>query len=291
MVKSSKKVVIAPPRNLVNLQIAPSGSRIIYHYCNSDALWSIVEGGKIWLSDIFALNDSVELKWGRSIFLQVFLDAPDLLDDDFKNFAIGMVLDIHANTRPFVGSFSANGDLLSQWRAYADDGRGFSLGLSASHIYNRWGVGLRKVEYRETIQKRMVTQSLIELQDVWRRTGGPSCMRPSYMMAWAQVLGEFAIDLSCLKHPSFFEEKEFRAIRALIHSEGKFLDVGAGSRGDAVSVKARTRGSNEIAYIEFPIDANHEGTVVRNVIIDRGMMQPWIWSRAASKKQNFATSS
>lgn len=92
-------------------------------------------------------------------------------------------------------------------------------------------------------------------------------MRPSYMMAWAQVLGEFAIDLSCLKHPSFFEEKEFRAIRALIHSEGKFLDVGAGSRGDAVSVKARTRGSNEIAYIEFPIDANHEGTVVRNVII------------------------
>jgi hypothetical protein len=253
-------------------------------------LWSIIEKGNIWLSDIFTLNDYAELRWGKDWFLKVFLENPQLFDDDFRDFAIYMVFDMQEKIRPFVGSFSANGDLLSQWRAYSDNGRGFSLGLRATHIHKKWGVQLKKIEYRETRQEATIKQSLVELQDVWRKTGGvivasdtdtncnvfpalkyptPLCprVRPSYWLAWRSVLSEFAMDLSSLKHPTFFEEKEYRIIRAILYSEGKFSDAGAGSRGGSVPVKERMRGSDKIAYIEFPIDANREGNIVREVVL------------------------
>jgi hypothetical protein len=131
---------------------------------------------------------------------------------------------------------------------------------------------------------------LLELQDIWRKTGGviaasnvhpnpnvfPDLKYPtpqfrevrlSHWLVWEKILFEFALDLSSLKHPSFFEEKEFRVIRAVAYSEGKYFDVGAGSKGGSIAVKMRTRGSEEIAYIEYPIDADHEGAIVREIIL------------------------
>jgi hypothetical protein len=278
--------------NLLSLNAVPTSSQILYHYCSRDVLWSIIEKGNIWLSDIFALNDSKELKWGRDSFVKVLLDNPELFDDDFRDFAIWMVFRTQQGARPFVGSFSANGDLLSQWRAYSVDGSGFSLGLRASHIFKKWGVRLKKIEYREAKQEAIIAQSLVELQDIWRMTGGvivasdnhpggnpdifPGLKYPTPLFAnvllsnwltWERILGKFAMDLSSFKHPSFFEEKEFRVIRAVLYSEGKYYDAGAGSRGGSLPVKERMRGSDKIAYIEFPIDADHEGAIVREVIL------------------------
>jgi hypothetical protein len=94
----------------------------------------------------------------------------------------------------------------------------------------------------------------------------PKVLLSNWQM-WERILSEFAMDLSSFKHPSFFEEKEFRIIRAILYSEGKYYDPGAGSRGGSVPVKERMRGSDKIAYVEFPIDTNHEGTIVREVIL------------------------
>src|SRR5260370_41123831 len=79
-------------------------------------------------------------------------------------------MSLQRDVRPFGASFSGNGDLLSQWRAYSDDGSGFSLGLRASHIHKKWGVRLKKIEYREARQEAIIAQSLVELQDIWRMT-------------------------------------------------------------------------------------------------------------------------
>jgi hypothetical protein len=207
--------------NLLSLNAVPTSSQILYHYCSRDVLWSIIEKGNIWLSDIFALNDSQELKWGRDSFVKVLLDNPELFDDDFRDFAIWMVFRTQQGARPFVGSFSANGDLLSQWRAYSVDGSGFSLGLRASHIFKKWGVRLKKIEYREAKQEAIIAQSLVELQDIWRMTGGvivasdnhpggnpdifPGLKYPTPLFAnvllsnwltWERILGKFAMDLS-----------------------------------------------------------------------------------------------
>ena len=89
----------ARARNLLSLNATPTSSQILYHYSNGDAFWSIIEKGDIWLSDIFSLNDSTELKWGRDTFLKVFLEHPHLFDDDFRDFAIYMVFSMHEGMR------------------------------------------------------------------------------------------------------------------------------------------------------------------------------------------------
>jgi hypothetical protein len=83
---------------------------------------------RLWLSDIFFLNDAKELAWGREIFVCVLRQSHGRFDDDFRYVMAATVFGVDFHARPFVGSFSANGDLLSQLRAYAADGTGFALG-------------------------------------------------------------------------------------------------------------------------------------------------------------------
>jgi hypothetical protein len=90
-------------RNLLSLNATPTSSHILYHHCGGDAFWSIIEKGDIWLSDIFSLNDSMELIWGRDMVLKVFLEQSHLFDDDLRDFALYMVFSMHEGMRPFVG--------------------------------------------------------------------------------------------------------------------------------------------------------------------------------------------
>jgi hypothetical protein len=87
---------------------------------------------------------------------------------------------------------------------------------------------------------------------------------------WQDVLNEFAIDLCSFKHPSFFEEKEFRIVRVLLYSNGEYSDVGGhtdvGGSG-RVPTKTRFRGSEEISYIELPRDENRQATMIAEVIM------------------------
>ena len=51
---------------------------VIYHYTNDAGLKGILETGKIWLSDIFSLNDPSELSHGFSIFVETCKPSPRL---------------------------------------------------------------------------------------------------------------------------------------------------------------------------------------------------------------------
>jgi hypothetical protein len=281
--------MIKSAQNLLSLNATPRKSQILYHYCNPIVFWSIVEKGHIWLSDIFTMRDWKELKWGRDIFTQVVRENHGLFDDDFRYFATFSVFGVDNHVRPFVASFSANGDLLSQWRAYGDDGRGFSLGVRAHHIYSSWGVRLKKVEYREVRQKALVLQSLVELQDLWRKR--PQNL-PSVVSVWQDVLNEFAIDLCSFKHPSFFEEKEFRIVRVLLYSNGEYSDVGGhtdvGGSG-RVPTKTRFRGSEEISYIELPRDENRQDTMIAEVIMAQTTSKLRMSHELASKARGITT--
>lgn len=56
---------------------------------------------------------------------------------------------------PYVCCFSREGDLLSQWRAYADDGAGFSVGFTSSWLNRKHGncpMKLLEAEYDEDRQ-------------------------------------------------------------------------------------------------------------------------------------------
>jgi hypothetical protein len=116
-------------KNLVsNGELPP----VIYHYTNDVGLRGILKTGKFWLTDIFALNDPSELEHGVSHFIKA-------LDNKIANGhpegrSISECFKIFMSKKKlfasfFVCSFSSDVNDLGQWRAYADNGRGFAIGF------------------------------------------------------------------------------------------------------------------------------------------------------------------
>jgi hypothetical protein len=111
----------------------------IYHYTNAAGLAGILASGRIWLSDVFSLNDPSELSHGFSQ-LTALLNARihERLPETkiFSQFFDAFLHQggIQAAAHFFVGSFSSAGDDLPQWRAYANNGRGYALAFDTKTL-------------------------------------------------------------------------------------------------------------------------------------------------------------
>lgn len=120
------------------LEASPPPS-IIYHYTDDVGLRGILETGCIWLTDIFNLNDPSELSHGFSQVVNIMNSKAFHGPPPSKLFAQQVEAfltqgGIGAAAHYFVGSFSSTGDDLGQWRAYADNGRGYALGFDAKEL-------------------------------------------------------------------------------------------------------------------------------------------------------------
>lgn len=112
----------------------------IYHYTDGNGLKGILESGTFWLTDIFCLNDPSEIDFGKKIAADKFMVIRNTYFPRNKEtinklywFEFERLLDdvdacaFRAVQKLFVCSFSTMNDDLAQWRAYADDGRGYML--------------------------------------------------------------------------------------------------------------------------------------------------------------------
>ncbi len=122
-------------------------NNIVYHYCNMTTFQSIITNKKIWLSDITKSNDSKELNWIVDFINSSFIDyyknnASNELKKrlpirKFKNrlkHHLKDYFDFDGGKNKhyynmYVACFCNQGDKLSQWRGYADDGRGIAIGF------------------------------------------------------------------------------------------------------------------------------------------------------------------
>jgi len=127
----------------ITLQSPPP---IIYHYTNDVGLRGILETGRLWLTDIFNLNDPSEVNYGFRHAINVLgglvADGPP----ESKAFARQITgfaeqKGIQGSAHFFVCSFSSCGDDLGQWRAYADNGRGYALGFDGMALENAFTTG------------------------------------------------------------------------------------------------------------------------------------------------------
>jgi hypothetical protein len=107
---------------------------IIYHYTNDIGLKGILETGRLWLTDVFQLNDPSELSHGFEIAIIALSSKVASAKPASKQFAQFVAdcfkrMGIQGSAQFFVCAFSSCGDDLGQWRAYADNGRGYALGF------------------------------------------------------------------------------------------------------------------------------------------------------------------
>jgi len=110
---------------------------IIHHYTDDSGLRGILQSGKLWLTDVFYLNDPSELRYGVGIAIETLARAAAggpleqrIFAQDFRKYQNSAESAAHF----FVLSFSEIGNDLSQWRAYADNGCGYSLGFDGPAI-------------------------------------------------------------------------------------------------------------------------------------------------------------
>lgn len=129
------------------LSFHPEVPSVFYHYCSVDTFLSIINNSNIWLSDAEKTNDYTEMKWLFSkihetveqalLSYQKFFSEEVILKSKKLTYQIAENLlnkkaPIVQNSKSFLACFSESGDLLSQWRAYGNDGNGIAIGFNPS---------------------------------------------------------------------------------------------------------------------------------------------------------------
>jgi hypothetical protein len=112
----------------------PANNELIYHYCSSAAFVGIVNSRSMWLSAYDSLNDSTERGWGYQVFKKATSQLSKEIDHRFIEAISTMVDNAYSMAMTMIGRYSLDSDVLSQWRAYADDGRGFAIGFSPDQM-------------------------------------------------------------------------------------------------------------------------------------------------------------
>ena len=98
---------------------------MLYHYCSAHAFKSIMDSKTIWLSDVGKSNDPTESKALLLKGKETHVESQKEIDE---------LIDVINGFIVWAFCLSENGDLLSQWRGYANDGKGFSIGFDENKI-------------------------------------------------------------------------------------------------------------------------------------------------------------
>lgn len=201
---------------------------ILYHYTTSDGLLGILKDNCFWLTNAYYLNDSTEIKYGNEIIKKIIEDRESKYNDEYvKEYISPYIKMTHGFSsvvfEAFILCFCEKGDLLSQWRTYSSNFSGYSIGLETRKIeeLNMESTTfypttkLRKVEYNENKQIEITSRILDCVHAYFLKIKELKNNKPEEDSIFNVVLN-ILLDLSTwFKHPSFSEEKEWRAVGIL----------------------------------------------------------------------------
>jgi hypothetical protein len=102
----------------------PHENELIYHYCQPEAFLQILKSRSIWLSASYTLNDVTERSWGYLAFVKATKTLEQELATEFIGKIAEPVIAGDSYSMLMIACFSLDVDVLSQWRAYTDNGRG-----------------------------------------------------------------------------------------------------------------------------------------------------------------------
>lgn len=104
-------------------------NKTFYHYCSIDSFFKIIESKSIWLSNSSVMNDFEENKIIENFFPLMYSFFEKV---KFKEFIEPFYFTF--KKEPLIFCLSENKDSLSQWRGYANDGKGISIGFDINQF-------------------------------------------------------------------------------------------------------------------------------------------------------------
>jgi len=234
----------------------------LYHYCGVTGFQGILASKTLWLSDAYYMNDYTEHIWILRKAIERLSRVAN--DDPRKPFSDKLTDYILAMpVHPYICCFSMAPDLLSQWRAYSDDGAGFAVGFSASSIHkhcesfipDQLGVRLMSVEYEDSVQDQNIddlvakyfNKYVSESRGVHRPTEESDAL---FFRAAGEIWGLAA---RCKNH-GFMEEKEARIVLLPKHRIIPTLNKAVADVGTS-KMFFRVSGQRLTPYFTFPFTA------------------------------------
>lgn len=192
----------------------------LYHYTSSNGLLGILGSNSLWCTNIYYLNDLSELivskfviedsiKKKKGLFNDTQFD--DIIERAYSNL-------FESNLNIYVLSLSENGDLLSQWRAYSDNGNGFSIGFLPDNLHNMvtsdlQSTFIRKIIYKPDDQFDLARRVIDITYEHYKKSEISSDNMEKMSNFIMNVSISFLEIMILFKHFSFAEEKEWRIVK------------------------------------------------------------------------------
>lgn len=213
-------------------ELDKENQNMVYHYCKLDTFLKIIQNKTIRLSDVEKSNDYTERVFFEN---KVHEKLVEVIKQNWPEELVKKMLKIEELCRKeintsnvlYAACFSEEKDMLSQWRGYADDGAGVSIGFSKEILSAvndvEYGLTFRKICYDEKKQEKFVRDYVgVILQTMNKK---------NLFASFAEVYENRIEEIGCMKSPGFVEEKEWRLCKAMtpelrIDREGTFKDFG-----------------------------------------------------------------
>lgn len=216
-----------------------------YYYCSLNTFLNILKNKQIYLSDPLKMNDTLEIKWyleklnneDRTFSMLDFDVAESLIERvkarsyiDFTLEEFMEILDSKGQSSVYISCFSKEPDILSQWRAYAEDGKGVSIGFNLDNLCTSSNIFFEKVTYTDSVvyndgenNLEIIADQIGTVLDINNITKKEEQVEV--------FLHELIQEFVKYKNPAFIEEKEVRLVycddmkfEEIVNSKGAFLE-------------------------------------------------------------------
>jgi len=251
---------------------------VLYHYCSAATFQAIASLGTIRFTDINMLNDASEMRLAYSVFEEAadrlikrdgIAPTAPAIPIEFFDSVDSIVAPSQLIAHPFIACFSDQPDILGQWRAYADDGRGYAVGFSALDLQRALPATFLRVLYQREDQVKEMMHALLAI--FLRQQSKDQVVREKFLEDCI-LLSAF---MTAFKHPAFIEEQEIRAVHVVnVEPKGKllkFVDAGGIVHGDVATsgneIKFQVRDNHLTAYFDHQFAALGTDTPMKELMI------------------------
>jgi hypothetical protein len=211
----------------------------LFHYCSSESFLAILRTRQVRASALTLSNDTMEGKWIEKIISDLCAEERGLAEH-----RVELLNRVQRAAQVFMGlgfCLSEAGDLLSQWRGYADDGAGVSVGFYTEALAHK--AQLEKVIYDEAQQKKALEQLMGRIKKhiadgaLRSRIGISDSKEVERIDDAAGALNQTLLYATPLnynfKNPAFSEEREWRLVFPTMTLSSDRIDFRA--KGDRIS--------------------------------------------------------
>jgi hypothetical protein len=247
-------------------RIQGEAPEMLYHYTDVAGLIGILSSSSLWATNLRFMNDAEELAHSWRLMVEVLREAKSKASSPAQ---VELIEEIERAAQSewagypdlYATSFTENGDLLSQWRAYGSAGGGYAIGFDAARLAGapfrdaQPDRILNRVIYDEQSQLQVLRATADRMLDLFANVDPSSAAITSARARLFAALGEIVGFVFSFKDPAWVEEQEWRAVRSVPVDERD-------------EVHFRPQGGIPVPYVALAIGNDTDGRLpIREIVL------------------------